>query len=174
VTNATQTRLFASEWPKRPDRFSDSVAKRAAESLCKEVRQWLGDDAGSNEEIVADLVHAMRYVCDDGYEISRRLEGRGYSPDSELVDILDSAGHHKYLAHKEDVKEWVLANDLKLDLPLGTRVSVEMGGKTHIGEIRDRYEDTVQYSVFIAELGHVREGAGTHGVILGFEKVKAV
>ncbi len=30
-----------------------------------------------------------------------------------------------------------------------------------------------QYVVFIAELGHVREGIRTHGVILGFEAVKA-
>lgn len=30
-----------------------------------------------------------------------------------------------------------------------------------------------QYVVFIAELDHVREGIGTHGVILWFEAVKA-
>lgn len=172
MTNV-QTRMFANEFPARPKFFTDSIAKRTAELLLPEVRRWLGNEAGTDNEIVADLVDAINYGLDDGYEIAKRLERRGYSPDTDLCDVLDSVGHHQHKAHKEEVMEWVRAHDLKLDLPVGASVSVEVEGKQRTGEIRDHYTETAEYSVFIAELGHVRKGIGTHGVILGFEKVKA-
>lgn len=167
-----QTRLFAKEYPKRPGRHEEAITKRAVEMLLPEVRNWLGDEA--DERILTDLIDAAKYGNDEGYELARSLERRGYSPDAELVEILDSMTLCRYEAHKKAVAAWVRAHDLRLDLAIGSPVSLVVSGKNQVGEIRDLRPETAEYVVFIESLGHVRSGVGPQGVIVGFEGVAAV
>lgn len=167
----TQTRLFAKEYPQRPGRSDDAISKRAAELLLPAVQEWLGEEA--DDRTLPELIKATR-IYDEGYEIARALEMRGYSPDAELVEILDDMSYCRYQAHEEAVKDWVKAHDLSLDLSVGTAVSIVVNGKFHTGEIRDRKEATAQYTVMVPALGHVRDGLGTHGLIVGFEQVTRI
>lgn len=167
----TQTRLFEREFPKRPGRYDEAVTKKVAQALLDDVAEW-ADSADDKDRILADLTKILGdSFDDDGYAISKDMERRGYSPDADLVEILDRASVERYSAHKEVMADWVRANDLTLSIPVGAAVSVKMGGKDHVGQIRDRDPATAQYAVFIPALGHVRSGVGTHGVIVGFEEV---
>jgi hypothetical protein len=167
----TQTRLFADEYPQRPGRYEDEISKRAAELLLPAVQRWLGSEA--DERTLPELIKATR-IYDEGYEIARALELRGYSPDAELVEILDGMFLFRLQAHEEAVKNWVKAHDLRLDLAPGAAVSIVVNGKPHIGEIRSRNEATAEYTVMVPTLGHVRDGTGTNGLIVGFEKVTRI
>src|SRR6267154_1557943 len=112
MTSGIQRRLFTNEYPKRPGYFDEIVTKRAAEFLLPYVVEWLGDEA--NDRVLPNLIEAMRY-CDEGYELAKALEHRGWSPDSELVEILDNAAHKRYEAHNEVMATWVKSHDLKLE-----------------------------------------------------------
>lgn len=163
-----QTRLFAGEYPKRPAFNSASVTKRTAERLLPKFQEWLdGDTSGSN---LADLTRALESGDLDGYDLAEKLKRKGYSPDAELVEILNEAMYQKSEAHREEVEDWVRAHDLKLDLAVGTKVEISHKGQKHFGEIGGLYEKTAQYIVTVKELGHAKNC----GLILGFEEVKAV
>lgn len=152
----------------RPEFHSASVIKRTAERLLPKFQEWLdGETSGSN---LADLTRALESGDLDGYDIAESLKRKGYSPNAELVEILDDALYQKGESHREEVEEWVRANDLKLDLAIGAKVEIVHRGQKHVGEIGGLHEKTAEYVVTIRALGH----APRCGLILGFEKVKAL
>ncbi len=121
MINAVQTRMFANEFPSRPKYFTSSIAKRVAELLLPEVRRWLGDEAGDDDEIVTDLVDAINYGLDDGYEIAKRLECRGYRPDADLCDILDSVGSGHWNSRRDSglrkSQGGIIMRDFEFEVP---------------------------------------------------------
>lgn len=164
-----QQRLFENEFPNRPKDIGGSVIRRTAELLLSDIQKWANNKSDS---ILANIIEALGFGGLDGYELARNLERRGWFPDAELVEILDNAISRQHQAHREEVEAWVRAHDLRIDLRHGAKVEITVRGSVHIGEIVDLHPKTMQYTVFVGALGHVRSGTGTHGLILGFEEVR--
>lgn len=79
-------------------------------------------------------------------------------------------------AHYEVVESWVVRNGLKPEFKVGDRVKVPHRAKSEpvVGDVYEIDAKRAQYRVYVESLGHVREGNGTHGLIIGFEDAKAV
>jgi hypothetical protein len=105
----------------RPTRNDPQILAAAAKRLAPKVKQWLGhDDDTPIGDIEADLIMALRYN-DDGYEIAKELDGT-YSPDAQLVEILDDASWDRSRALEIACTAWVEENKLQ-PIPVGTRVT---------------------------------------------------
>ena len=157
--------------PARPKRSDDAVIAAAAKKLAPAVREWLNDET-ELKDIEADLAQAMKYDS-DGYDIARHLDGQ-YSPDAALVEILDGAGYAKISASSKAEAEWVKANNLQPPA-IGSMVSftgrygITAGGVVS-GEVTKNHPDG-KSTIFCASQGHVREGVGTHGTIIEWERL---
>lgn len=153
---------------KRPKLNDDAVIALVAEELAIKIADWMSnyDDI---EEIENDLKRALKYHS-DGYELARELDD--YNPDAELVDILDNALDMKLSAHDQVCRRWVSDNGL-VGPNIGASVSFTFDGKRIEGEVVNNY-DYGQSSVFCESLGHVREGLGTHGVVINWEDLTEV
>lgn len=159
----------------RPNEHDDAVCQIAAEKIWPRVKQWLGDDARDDEAEIKALARAVRGEG-DGYKIARGLERDGWDPNAELVDILDNAGAAKYRACDELTKKWVAENEIKPAFAVGAQVKFKenrFSKTSQTGEVTKIEEDRAMYWIFCAELGHVREGCGTHATILPYEHVEA-
>jgi len=103
------------EVPKRPDRNGDDIRKEVAKALFPKVAQWLksaGDDV-VEEEIIADLEKALKWGDKDGYELAKDLDGQSWTPDSELVNMLDEASGIRYSLHQKACEKWVIENNIQ-------------------------------------------------------------
>jgi hypothetical protein len=114
--------------PKRPTSRDDAVLESAAEDLLPAYAKWCG--GLSDEELPharAALKRAIRWEH-DGYRIVKDLEDYdGISGDSELVEIMDGAGHSVWEAEREAEKQWVSANGIVAQFAVGTRVTYRDG-----------------------------------------------
>jgi hypothetical protein len=109
----------------------------------------------------------------DGYELARDLEKEmDVQSDSELVDDMNSISYHCHSCLRENVENWVKDCEITPKYSIGDEVSVWVKNVNYIGEISKIYERTAEYSIFIEELGHVREGVGTTGTIKKFEEIE--
>jgi hypothetical protein len=175
--------------PKRPDRNDDAVLEQAARTLFPDIKRWLqegGESDPDEDEVVEQLAEALKYH-DDGYEISKALEDRGWSPDARLVDLLDNAMQRE-IAFQNAVKQWVEQYQIKPTYQVGDKVRVKARAAFsakfsrpawHDGEISKIDAAAATYVVRVESLGHIKEGtlprgsSGTYGFILPFEEVFA-
>lgn len=166
----------------RPDERHDLVVRRVVEEVLQEVMDWRGatgefDD--DPEEVRSELLDEVSHG-DDGYGICRKLDSSGWTPDSELVGILDDLPWHKVT--KGAVKRWLLDNQVAPKLAIGEAVKVydEHWGVRPMPSTAPLLEGEVvrvdleggTYTVFVPSLGHVREGLGSHGRIYDWELVE--
>lgn len=150
--------------PRRPHYNDDVVRQQAAQLLLPDVRTWLeahGDHASLDEEILRDLASALQYkgLMPDGFELAQELDSKGWAPDTALVEILD--GGKVVEALSVIVKKWVIANAIKIDIPLGA--SVTNGSIT--GTVIKHYPETAEC---VVQRPLDRDGAG---VVLPTEKL---
>lgn len=123
----------------RPLRNSPEVLARAAKSVLPDIMRWLG--SGHQEtDILPDLIRVLR-SGGNGYELAKELDD--WNPDLELVEILDGAGWDDIGAHDSVVEEWVTANSIKIELPVGVVVKTRYG----IGKITERDAKLARYIV---------------------------
>ena len=158
--------------PPRPKSSDPAIVEAVARRLAPSVLQW--DPAGDDEEsIAASLIEMLKNTHDhDGYKLARELEQyQYYDSDAMLVDILDSTGHlfHEELAKAS--KAWV-EEHLPPEPPVGARVYQKgLEEKNGIGIVIRNYPDG-RSTVNFAQLSHVTEGTGTHGLVLEWEKLE--
>lgn len=126
----------------RPKSNSAEVITAAAERLLPSVLRWLNDASCNRDEVCGDLCAAMRWHG-DGYEIAKQLDDRGWSPDAELVEILNEAGPAKWDAHAALVKEWVAREGVKLTIATHADVKTSRGN----GKIVALRTETAEYVV---------------------------
>ena len=119
----------------KPTRSTSEVIDRAIKKLLPKLVRWIkangegGDE--TNEQLQADVKKALRYDH-DGYALARNLDSAGWSPDAELVEILDDYSSMIHNAVDQCVKEWVEANGIKPKLAIGTKVALpESWCKSH-------------------------------------------
>ena len=179
--NATNT-LFRESIRKRPSRHDERIVRLAAEKTFDR-REDYGvevDDYDSATESAINDIASVISGSRDGYEMARDLERKGWYCTSQMVEWLDGADYDLYSAHDQAVAEWVAAEGIKPSLAIGASVTfttpafhAKGRGPTLAGEITAIDEKHARYTVFVPELGHVREGCGTHGIILPFEEIES-
>ena len=165
----------------RPDKNNESVIKEAVDMLYPDIAKWLvdgGDKVETEEEIESikkDVVSSVKYsYCSlhDAYEICKHLDGYGWVPDQELVDIMSNFSFKFESAYSKQLLKWIGENNIRPKFSVGDKVKFKVLGGIQGGEISKVYEDRAQYSIYCESLGHVKTGTGTHGVILNFEDVE--
>lgn len=152
---------------KRPTIRDERVLQAAAKELLAEFNKGTGEGL-SEDDALYSIVEAITWE-DDGFRICRELENNGWDCDAEMVDIMDNAAAYKYRHHRELLAEWVKENSITPPLCVSARVRFVHRGEQRVGTIRSINADAAEYTVFCEELGHVREGLGTHGTIVKYE-----
>jgi hypothetical protein len=155
--------------PPRPLRRDTEVVRAAAEKLAPQVLAWCQDETADLAVITADLVKAIRWN-DDGYDIAKSLDD--YSPDAELVEILDAAGMLVTTAWEAACREWVTAHNIT-GPEVGALVSHTRKKDAGLGEVI-RNEPDGRSVVFFPDLGHVKQGTGYLGLYVEWELLKPV
>ncbi|NJL70549.1 MAG: hypothetical protein HC888_02495 [Candidatus Competibacteraceae bacterium] len=163
---------------KRPDIHDKTLieeAVRHSQNLnC--VMMDVEEEDGEKDSVVNDIVAAFGDNPDDGYEVVKYLENRRYwEGSSELVDAFNSMFFDISRTHEKWVKQWVIENHIKPALKVGDDVVLKnfnCRGKDVRGKVVEIFTDKAEYIIFCAELGHVRSGTGSYGVVLPFEQVE--
>ncbi len=110
---------------------------------------WCTDDI-SLEDCIESSKKVLEFNSNsNGYELAKEFEDEGFSPDSELVDILDSVWYEKHKIQEGFEKQWVSENALKLDYVVGQKVVAEL---TRLGEVECEimalYPETMEYGLW--------------------------
>ena len=151
----------------------DIDRKAIAKKLAEEAKALAEFRAMDEDELVCCLTDAINSAgCANGYEIAKELDRQGVCcPDSQVVEMLDSADVIETLLLDDVVKKWVAWENITPKLHIGSTAKVEYRGKGKVvGEITRIDHERATYTVFIESLGHVREGVGTHGICLPYEE----
>lgn len=148
----------------------------AYNEMAEEILDWLKDPNCTTEEIVSDLKENFQpYELEnsDGYELAKEFESNyGYDADTELVNIMDGFSHIIYTACKKAERKWVQDCRITPKYSIGDKVHVSHKAKIYEGEIADIKNDLAEYVIYVQDLGHVKEGVGTHGLIKRFEDIE--
>lgn len=157
----------------RDDGILAKVARKVLQSMPKGTVA-----AGDEEGAAADIYQALRHEAPvfDEYGLARYLESNGWCCDRSLVDAFEIASGEVWQLVREATRDWVRSNDIRPRLAIGAQVkimdpSTVRAGQEFDGEIVAVDAEHGAYTVMIPALGHVREGVGTHGYIVNFEKL---
>lgn len=133
---------------------------------------------GDEESAITDICKALRNEAPgfDEYRLTRHLENCGWSCDRTIMDAFEVASGEVSQLVREATRLWVRSNSIKPRLTIGEQVKVMTRSTSRIkqefdGEVVTVDADHATYTVMIPALGHVREGTGTHGVIVNFEEL---
>ena len=161
--------------PVRPNRFHPDVAAEVAKRLLDPVARSLCAKDAERPEILEQLADVLTGCSDwDGYSLAVNLDRRFcWDPDAELVEILDGASGIQWDVYRKRLKAWVKENGITTELKVGDKVKTDRSGE-HVGEIVSVDPEVATATIFVAKLGHVRSGVGTHGVIVGYEQCEKV
>lgn len=152
----------------RPKQNDPEVIEYAVSAILPEVMRWLADGGNSSKELEVrgDLAEVFGDAfAPDGYTLCRQLENCGWFCNRELVDILDCA--ELWSAHREIERRWVSAYRVFPALAVGAQITF----KGHSAEISEIDLKEGKYTVFCSALGHIRNGPGTYGAIVAWEKI---
>jgi hypothetical protein len=134
----------------------------------KLVKNYLGKDY--TEEALDQIAEAVEYEM-DAFRATKTLDDDGWSGDKALVDMMERIISIKEEALLEAIEKWVADNNIKADIAIGERVKFRSFGKEYTGEITNIYDKRAEYCIYCEQLGHVKSGNGSHGVIIPFERV---
>lgn len=140
--------------PTRPKHNDPAIVQAAIEKMKDRVWRWTqqdGPDAYITEaNVLTDLTRACSHR-NDGYDIAHDLDSRGWSPDAELVDILDNFGMYKSTAFVKAQEEWVKSNGITPPFIAGTKVKAQWGGNEIVGVVKvdeaGHYSPTGQFAL---------------------------
>lgn len=137
--------------------WNDEMTKELAQVVGEQLNEWC-----NNETDLEDCIETSEHILswcrnDNGYEIARRFEDEGFSPDAELVDILDSVSMECYSITEKAVKKWVAENNLKLKYEIGQNVLAKLVRMGDVEcEIVAVYPDKLQYGLWNQSMHDVK------------------
>lgn len=157
----------------RPAYTDAAILDAAALKLAQEIA---GRD---REQDAKDIAAALgRQAPDfDAYRLTRCLEDDfGWEVDEGTVSAMEGAFMMVHQHKREAVEAWVRSNGIKPRRAIGDRVRVTIKGKDwrdveHDGEIVAVNANEATYIVMVEALGHVRDGLGTRGIYVEFERI---
>lgn len=135
---------------------------------------WSSSCADDPDDLIEMATDVIDHYDDDGYSLAKMLEDSYFlSPDTELVNELDTVLGLKRTAHKASIKRWVEENAIKCPFKIGSIVRTD-SVKGGTGEVYEINESEATCCVRFERLGHVKSGTGTHGKILKYEEMLEV
>lgn len=139
----------------RPTDETPSVRAKALDDLLGRFLEWVAADG---EQITEDERERARNQLDEslkwhrnGYETAKDLERIGYSPDAELVDMLDGWDGDLICAEDAAVRAWVKEVQPKKLHAVGDRIRAKYGSKVIEGKIIGGDDASALYYVRTAE-----------------------
>lgn len=152
--------------------WNDEMVKELAQIVGKQVNEWCNDETPLEDCIEKAEKVLQWHSNDNGYEIAKEFEDEGFSPDSELVEILDGVSYERSKVQETFIKKWVTENNLKLELTEGQKVIVKLVRKGEVeGEIVKLYPETMQYAFWHTGQGYEKGKGHTY---VNFENVVSV
>ena len=113
--------------------------------------EWVQQGGGAENVTLSDIADDLAErgsFHHDGYDLAKSLERDGYYPDADLVEILNDFWGAKSDARRAAVKAWVIAENVRPTIEVGTVVSVDgYGGGT--GPVVQVNEEEAYYLVRI-------------------------
>lgn len=156
---------------KRPT-WNDEMVRELAQIVGKQVNEWCNNKTPLEDCIETTEKILQWHSNDNGYELAREFEYKGFSPDSELVEILDSVSYGRIKVQETFIKRWVVENNLKLDLVEGQKVIAKLVHKGEVeGDIVKLYPETMQYGFWHEGQGFEKGKGHTY---VNFENVVSV
>lgn len=126
--------------------WNDEMVKELAQIVGKQVNEWCNDETPLEDCIETAEKVLQWHSNDDGYAIAKEFEYEGFSPDSELIVILDYVYYDRNKIQETFIKKWVADNNLKLELVEGQKVVAKLVRRGEVeGEIVKLYPETMQY-----------------------------
>lgn len=145
-------------------RFNDAMRSELAGKLGKSVFEWCNGETPL-AACIEDCEEILKWnINAEAFELAKELEKEGYSPDLELVEILDSVWLLQNDLVDKAERRWVIEDDIKPVFVVGQRVIVLSVGKKVSGEISGIYPETAKYKVSV-------EQGGKKDLIIKYESV---
>jgi NOL1/NOP2/fmu family ribosome biogenesis protein len=126
------------------------MKEKIRSTMSKEVFQW-GRPETNLDEVYEDIKRILQDDYDfheNGYELARKLEDLGYSPDTELVEILDSVSYKMYIEIDEATKKWVITDNITPEFEIETEVYYTKNKKQISGIIKKIFVDDAKYGIY--------------------------
>lgn len=144
------------------------MLKELAEYAGKIVHEWCNGETELSR-CIQDSEKVLKYhPNDDGYNLAREFERVGYSPDRELVELLDMVSSEAYDIQKKHEIEWVKNYGILLDKQIGDEVTVNVNRKKQTGKIVSLYHDQARYGV------RTPEQSDTENWVINFEELQSL
>lgn len=139
--------------------FNDEMRSELAKEIGKEIFEWCDGDT-SLEDCISNCEEIFKcHSNDNGYELAKEFDDKGYSPDLQLVEILDGVWSTQSDLIKKAVKKWVIEDAIKPQFEIGSNVIVKYGHEKCEGTITGAYSETAEYQVAIPSEGMTIEGS---------------
>lgn len=167
----------------RPERHDLPVQTLAFEKIWPNIKKWIGDTGGEDEENRASAWGVLhRSFGEDGYQLAKDFDYAHFEADSELVEILDEWGSCLYSAHQEVLKTWAKENPIVPLFKLGDIVTFNDGHRfskrIHTdGEVITVDLEKLVYVLNSPSAGHIKPNTGRSGVTgthVDFEVLHAI
>jgi len=150
--------------------FNDEMLSELAKNIGKEIFEWC-DGETSLDDCIADCKEIFDLnMRDNGYEFAKDFEDKGYSPDAELVEILDSVCYKKYQLVKSAVKKWVIEDKIEPEFEIGTTIITNWEDEVE-GIVTGYNKDTAEYLVCIPSKGMTMND--TRRAVIKYEDAKS-
>lgn len=165
---------YMKSYRRRPQRTDEDVLQKTAETLAIDLHKAFPDDVVDDlADIIDQLKESIRYES-DGYRICRDLENEGWSPDAEMVQVVDRVESIRQSVLDSAVANWIVDAQIEPAFKVGDTVEFLHKDRRFSGQVIDVDMRRGHYTVFCSDLGHVGKGKlGTRGLILEFEKCEA-
>lgn len=140
----------------RPNRLSEDGIVRVADLLLPKVLEWMtnSNDEGvvlPTKQIQLDLIDALSSDHHDGYQLASLLDRRcNWMCDAELVAVLDDALTHIDWVKQEELRQWVVTNNVTPKLSINDRC-VYRGAPARVVSID---KSLARYHLAAAAMGH--------------------
>jgi len=152
--------------------WDDDMRHELAQIVGEAVNKWCDDETPLDDCVESAHRILDWHSNDNGYELAKEFEDDGFSPDADLVEILDGVSYDKGNIVQEHIKMWVINNNLTLDLTEGQKVVTKIYRKGEVEcEIVKLYPETMQYGVWYDGQGSAR---GLGHTIIGAENILSV
>lgn len=160
------------EIPERP-KFNDEIRTQLAEEMAPYIQSWDNSNGSTNslQQIEQDMFDILEFHHDDnGYDLAKEFEDKGYQPNIDLVEILDCVGSRKRTLINKATKDWVIKYEIKPSLSIDHPCTVKYSGEWVDGVVTDIRKETAEYLVMIPSEGMTM--ADSRRAIINYENAK--
>lgn len=143
----------------RPKNLTDEQKDKLAVKIGKKICEWCNKET-SLELCIEDTKEILSFnYNDNGFDLAKAYEDKGYSPDAELVYILEDIPYIRYEILNKAIEKWVIEDKIEPEFEIGTICNVKYGAKLLEGVIVDYNKKLAQYKVVIESEGMTINGS---------------